>query len=555
MLFGSTLFIAYPTPGLCLLRTSWHNFALVMIFGSLLLQTMQTRSLHSLGLGGRANRLNQFLTLVFIVAVQVSFELQRWRYESTNYINFINQYLSPTSTSDYNIMAVNSFMNPLNTLNDQFRPVSIQISEKYQTLLHDCCSQQDLLQSQFYLWFILCLLTLFNITIRRQGLTKNSSHHRIKSRADALSVFSVTLVCVPIYCLSIVLHVHGQNIINRDIVSSLTLVTIAFVTLIGIFLPIMRQMHRREGQALISKSSPTSSTSTSTANNNNNNLNQSSATESTSSSTSSSSCAINAPGQPTNSNNANLMISGGAPIDVTTAPTAKASPSSRAKSRHQHSRKHNNINGVFTMFPEFAPTGLRRPASLSGDSLLAGHNTRHRFKDSKESRKQMGVALANLSPSADSLRGMGLMNSGAPNLTPHRPLAMHQDNHPDEQHIDHAMLNLKLNIAPHPKGNNTEHDDVSLSCDLVEADLCKGISNATRHHQHHDQRNSQQYDRKHRHEQEMIHRRSTNDAPVDTGGGNERRLVMLDVDPYCPRHGGMKATTSGANFHNHRHGL
>lgn len=72
-------FIVYPTPGLCLLRTSWHNFALVMLFGSLLLHAMQVRSLSSLGLGGRPNRLNQFLTLVFMVGVQVSFELQRWK--------------------------------------------------------------------------------------------------------------------------------------------------------------------------------------------------------------------------------------------------------------------------------------------------------------------------------------------------------------------------------------------------------------------------------------------------------------------------------------------
>lgn len=79
LFFGSTLFIVAPTPGLCLLRTSWHNFALVLLFGSLLSQTMQMRALDSLGLGGRPNRLNHLLTLLFLVGVQVSFELQRWR--------------------------------------------------------------------------------------------------------------------------------------------------------------------------------------------------------------------------------------------------------------------------------------------------------------------------------------------------------------------------------------------------------------------------------------------------------------------------------------------
>jgi hypothetical protein len=49
------------------------------MFGSLLLQTMQTRSVSSIGLGGRPNRLNQLLTLLFMVGVQVSFELQRWK--------------------------------------------------------------------------------------------------------------------------------------------------------------------------------------------------------------------------------------------------------------------------------------------------------------------------------------------------------------------------------------------------------------------------------------------------------------------------------------------
>lgn len=553
MLFGSTLFIAYPTPGLCLLRTSWHNFALVMIFGSLLLQTMQTRSLDSLGLGGRTNRLNQFLTLVFIVGVQVSFELQRWRYESTNYVNFINQYLGPSLTADYNIMAVSSFMNPLNTLNDQIRPVSIEISEKYQTLLHDCCTQHDLIQSQFYLWFILCLLSIFNITIRREGFVKNSSHHRIKSRADALSVFSVTLISVPIYCVSIILHVHGQNIINRDIVSSLTLISIAFITLIGIFIPIMRQMHRREGQALISKLSPTSSASSTSTN-----QNQVSATA-TASSTSS------AGQKPVNSSNANLIISGGAPIDVTAAPVTTKASSSQAKAKHQ--RRHNNINGVFTMFPEFAHTGLRRPASLSGDSLLAGHSTRHRFKESKESRRQMGVALANLSPSADSLRGIGLMKTNVSNMhNRHSVITDKHLGHNKEHHIDHALLNLKLNLAPQHKDmqgvaddNNIDHE-ISLSPDIANVDLYNGSSTyraatheniANRHQRRQHDRISQHYDSKH-HINHEPHRRSTNDNDVvDAGCGTERRLVMLDVDPHCPRHGAMKS--NGNNKHSHRH--
>jgi len=72
-------FIVHPTPGLCLLRSSWNNFSLVLIFGSLLLQTMHDRCLSSIGLGGRPNKLNQFLTLFFMVGVQISFELQRWK--------------------------------------------------------------------------------------------------------------------------------------------------------------------------------------------------------------------------------------------------------------------------------------------------------------------------------------------------------------------------------------------------------------------------------------------------------------------------------------------
>jgi len=78
MLLYSTvvLFVLPPSSVLCSLRVFLPSLALSISFGILLLKAMQLRSLVSLGLGGRISAFNQFVTLLFIVAVQLAVNLQ-----------------------------------------------------------------------------------------------------------------------------------------------------------------------------------------------------------------------------------------------------------------------------------------------------------------------------------------------------------------------------------------------------------------------------------------------------------------------------------------------
>lgn len=442
VLFGSTLFIVAPTPGLCLLRTSWHNFSLVMLFGSLLSQSMQTRSLTTLGLGGRPNRLNQFLTLVFLVGVQVSFELQRWKYETANYINFVNQYFG-SPESDYKKLmvlsnAIASQFNPLDSLSDMVTPVSIQVSEKYQKLLQDYCIQKtdEFLQGQIYLGAIVLLLILFSASSRNlnhiAGISSNqhnltltsgklvASEHEANLNLspsqfhfapgsssmirDGGNILMVSLVAASIYGTSILFHIYGHNTSNRDLILSVTLVLIAFVALIGIFLPILNQIDRYDS---LSSARPMMSKSKS---------NSSGGLE----------------GQGGNSS-------------------------------------------AFTMFPEFTPAGHLRPSSTSGDSSSGG-GSRRPFADTKESQRNMKLTLAHLAPSPDSLRGMGFYD-------------------PD---VRAAMRSQQLD----PTVTTDRNTEGSLNLPDV-----------------------------------FEHRVSSSQNKQRNSKSSERRLIMLDVDPCCPKHG------------------
>lgn len=70
------LFVLPPGQLLCNLRVFIPSIALSFSYGILLLKAMQLRSLVQLGLGGRISTFNQFVTLLFIVAVQVAINLQ-----------------------------------------------------------------------------------------------------------------------------------------------------------------------------------------------------------------------------------------------------------------------------------------------------------------------------------------------------------------------------------------------------------------------------------------------------------------------------------------------
>lgn len=238
---------------------------------------------------------------------------------------------------------------------------------------------------------------------------------------ESVNVFAVSMVCIPIYIVSVFLHVSGQSSINRDLIPSVTMVTIAFSALIGIFLPVLRQIHRFED--ILDSSLPDESSAVRTLVEQQDGRRQTSANNS---------------------------------------PPASA---------------------AFTMFPEFAPTGLRRPPSTSGESS-SGAGSRRPFADTKESRRNMGTMLANLGPSVDSLRSMGFYDNRAG-----------PEDHGGK--IDPGLLNLKLNLG----GN----DNISALNELNALD------------------------------QQAAKRPSK----------GEKRLIMLDVDPCCPRHGHVSAWPRG----------
>lgn len=468
-----------------------------------MLHAMQIRSYCTLGLGGRPNRLNQLLTLFFIVGVQVSYELQRWKYESANYLNFVNQYFGSVDDtrklSQLSTNLANQF-NPLNPFNDQITPVSIQISEQYQSLLQDYCMQQadDFMQSQAYLCFVVCLLVVFCVVTRarntrhmgaaghaKSAQSSSSKHHATSGKlvasqhesntlteltpshfqsfaaahnnvaaglalsangrcAASGNVFAVTLITVPIYFVSIVMHIYGQNTANRDLISSVTLVLIAFCALIGIFLPILLQIHRynsyiRSGAAAAAAAAAAASSSG---------------------------------------------------VDRLPGSITRQVLQHHQSKLHQHqllssssSSAHTTHSSTAAMFPEFVTSGHRRPSSASGDSSNGG-GSRRPFADTKESRRNMSTALAALDPSADSLRSMGIVEHSKP--------------------IDHALLNLKLNLSA--------NDELMPSDDMMAFAECAAD-------------NAQQQ------------QRQSNTVLKQRAAKGEKRLIMLDVDPCCPRHG------------------
>ena len=101
MMYGSiVMFVLPPGALMCNLRVFIPSLAVTMCYGILLLKLMQLRALVALGLGGRVSSLNQFVTLLFIVAVQFAIDLQwflskheteGWRPDDLNECNHPHQ--------------------------------------------------------------------------------------------------------------------------------------------------------------------------------------------------------------------------------------------------------------------------------------------------------------------------------------------------------------------------------------------------------------------------------------------------------------------------------
>lgn len=149
-----------------------------------------------------------------------------------------------------------------------------QIDQNSNSAIDYCLADaDDFLYSQLYVGFIIILLILYSFTTRREGSYSGHhhchSHHHMASpvhlvtggpsansfgapsgcvtngnHIDGGNAFIATIICVPVYSFSIVLHVYVQNGSTRDVICSITMILIAFSVLIGIFAPIMIQIHR-----------------------------------------------------------------------------------------------------------------------------------------------------------------------------------------------------------------------------------------------------------------------------------------------------------------------
>lgn len=397
-------------------------------------------------------------------------------------MHFINQNFGAPESDYKKLMIlgnaiVNQF-NPLSPFSDLVTPVSIQVSEKYQNLLHDYCLQKpdDFIQSQVYLCMIICLLVIFSITTRSVNATLSSyqsSHpqsasfltsgkivateheanlnlsatHNFKPSFPAnqanttnldggARMFPVTIMGSSIYIASVLLQYYGQNGSNADLISSVTMVLIAFITLVGIFLPILSEIHK---------------------------------------------------------------------YDTTTGTLSRPMVSSQSIMPDLNGNHHLvdsvTTHKTFTMFPEFAPVGIRRPSSVSGDSSSGG-GSRSPFAGTKESRRNMGFTLANMAPPLGDHRGMQSYG---------------QDNNVDDSSHD-------LHLHHHHHGQH-------LQPDQHESNQSQRADNKRYSRNHHGGSQeslqiAEEFSSKPRHKNPS--------RPLSKG---EKRPIRLDVDPYCPRHG------------------
>ncbi|RWS28516.1 uncharacterized protein B4U80_10135 [Leptotrombidium deliense] len=207
--FGASLYVFHPTSFMCSIRTSVHNVSLALLFGSLLQKAMQLQSQKWIGLGGKVSKLNQCLTLMFIVGIQLALELQRWRYET------------PTSDDDYS-----------------------------QELPNLCTLKaNDYLYSQAYIMILLSLLVVISWCARSQPF----------SYKDGSYLFFTAIIIVPIYALSTILKQRSTDFVTgddedterterlamfRDVITSLSMITVSIMSLLGIFGPLLYSIHK-----------------------------------------------------------------------------------------------------------------------------------------------------------------------------------------------------------------------------------------------------------------------------------------------------------------------
>lgn len=188
LFLAGLLFTFRPRPRLCAAQQLAHHTSYAFAFGCLLLKGMHLNAMQSAGLGGRASGLNQFLTICFLVAVQLAVEAQAWM-------------LAP--------------------------PGACQLNQA-RFLLH-----------QLYPCLVLALAVLMAFR------TRNSAYHR----RDARSLLCTSLLAVPVLAAghtAFLLLAQGEPQVAA---LGFSLVTTGFLLLVGIFAPYLRALHKRGGYA------------------------------------------------------------------------------------------------------------------------------------------------------------------------------------------------------------------------------------------------------------------------------------------------------------------
>lgn len=210
MLFmGSLLFLFEPsTPILCSIKSSVHNIGLVLLFGSLLIQSMSLIYQKTIGLGGQVSIMNQLLTLLFVVGIQISIESHSWR--------ILADWNSHSNIFTYSVYAL-------------------------------CVpSSRDYLTQQSYLMVLLCVLIAYCWMSRHEPLTSNEGANLLTSSALICPVyFSAILLCE--YFTDYTDSLEDVSRIyscNRDIITAASMLAIAFICLIVIYVPIMYNIHK-----------------------------------------------------------------------------------------------------------------------------------------------------------------------------------------------------------------------------------------------------------------------------------------------------------------------
>lgn len=221
MLFlGSILYLFEPTPVLCTIRRSIHNLALVLLFGCLLIKAMFLRAQKTIGLGGQVNVANSMLTLAFVLGIQISVEVQDWKA------------MSEWTSSSIITYSSYSTCNP---------------------------GTHDYLVNQMYLLLLFAILLLYSWSSRNEPLTSNEGANLFTATALISPVLATSVILSEYFVYEPTMKIPGVGTSdspstlddlpriyssNRDLISSASMISIGYIVLGCVFLPILYTIHK-----------------------------------------------------------------------------------------------------------------------------------------------------------------------------------------------------------------------------------------------------------------------------------------------------------------------